>query len=241
MPTSSHPNIRQCTHIKANGLRCGSPALKGQYFCFFHTDLVKGIPRRVDARFSSLANFEDADSIQLALMEIMNQLVTGTLDHQRANLMIKVLRLAVRNAKYVTFGDVLTERHAVTEVPDYAAQYLSEHPELDSPPATNSAPRTKNVPPKKKPPQSVPLEPAAASRPAKAAMPAKQQLAAPAAKLRQGAARGDDGPPKSLREVKEIRRMVEALPGAHRGNWKDLKTLFEATGIFPAKTNGDGG
>jgi hypothetical protein len=162
MPTSSHPNLRQCTHIKANGLRCGSPALKGQYFCFFHTDLVKGIPRRVDARFSSIANFENADSIQLALMEVMNQLVLGTLDHQRATLMIKVLRLAVRNAKYVTFGKVSTEEHAVTEVPDYAAQYLSEHPELDSPATTNPARKNKHVPPEKKPPQSVPTEPTVA-------------------------------------------------------------------------------
>jgi hypothetical protein len=240
MPTSSHPNIRQCTHIKANGIRCGSPALKGQYFCFFHTDLVKGIPRRVDARFSSLANFENADSIQLALMEVMNQLVLGTLDHQRANLMIKVLRLAVRNAKYVTFGKLTTEWEAVTEVPDYAAQYLSEHPELDSPPTVNPAPKNKHASPKKKPPQSVPPEPAAAavsgianaptdsfasaaaSRPAEAAMLAKQQSATAAAKLRQSAARGDNGPPHDA------------------GNWKDLKTLFEATGIFPAKTNGGG-
>jgi hypothetical protein len=26
-----------CQHIKKNGIRCGSPALRGRSFCYFHT------------------------------------------------------------------------------------------------------------------------------------------------------------------------------------------------------------
>src|ERR1051326_7540610 len=40
MPTPPHPNTRQCTHIKVDDVRCGSPALKNEFFCYFHTRLV---------------------------------------------------------------------------------------------------------------------------------------------------------------------------------------------------------
>jgi hypothetical protein len=30
------PNIPQCQHIKLNGVRCGSPALRGKDLCYFH-------------------------------------------------------------------------------------------------------------------------------------------------------------------------------------------------------------
>ncbi len=29
-------HIPRCTHIKTNGTQCGSPALRGRRFCFFH-------------------------------------------------------------------------------------------------------------------------------------------------------------------------------------------------------------
>jgi hypothetical protein len=29
-------NIRQCLHTKADGVRCGSPALRGKPLCYFH-------------------------------------------------------------------------------------------------------------------------------------------------------------------------------------------------------------
>ena len=34
----SHP--RSCTHIKVTGVRCGSPALRGEQFCYFHQRML---------------------------------------------------------------------------------------------------------------------------------------------------------------------------------------------------------
>jgi len=45
MPKSlpPHPNVRNCTHIKVTGQRCGSPALRREFFCYFHTRVIKGV------------------------------------------------------------------------------------------------------------------------------------------------------------------------------------------------------
>jgi hypothetical protein len=133
MPTPPHPKVRPCTHIKPNGVRCGSPAMKNQYFCFFHTDLIKGVPRRVDARISPMAMLENADAIQLSLMGTMQDLLSQSIDYKHASLMVKLLHLAFRNVKNLTFEKASTKRNAVTDMPNYAAQFLAEHPEYGPP------------------------------------------------------------------------------------------------------------
>src|SRR5579864_8176053 len=34
-PLPTRPNVRNCTHIKVTGQQCGSPALRGEFFCEF--------------------------------------------------------------------------------------------------------------------------------------------------------------------------------------------------------------
>jgi sugar/nucleoside kinase (ribokinase family) len=131
-PLPKHPNVRNCTHIKVTGQRCGSPALRGEFFCYFHTRVIKGVQQRVDMQLHSMALLEDCESIQLSIMHVVDGLIKGTLDPTRARLIIQALRIAARNAKNVRFD---TKRESekqsmVREVPDYAQQYLIEHPEF---------------------------------------------------------------------------------------------------------------
>ncbi len=135
------PNL--CTHIKAAGQRCGSPALRGEFFCYFHTRIIKGVQQRVDMRLHSMALLEDCESIQLSLMHVVDGLVKGTLEPNRAKLIIQALRIAARNAKNVRFDDCLykpTDPPMVREVPDYARQYQIEHPELAQSPCSADIP-----------------------------------------------------------------------------------------------------
>src|SRR5271155_2152476 len=135
-PLARHPNVRHCTHIKVTGQRCGSPALRGEFFCYFHTRVIKGVQQRVDMQLHSMALLEDCESIQLSIMHVVDGLIKGTLDPTRARLIIQALRIAARNAKNVRFDDVhyrASEQPMVREVPDYARQYLIEHPELGPP------------------------------------------------------------------------------------------------------------
>jgi hypothetical protein len=136
IPLPKRPNVRHCTHIKVTGQQCGSPALRGEFFCYFHTRVIKGVQQRVDMQLHSMALLEDCESIQLSIMHVVDGLLKGTLDPTRARLIIQALRIAARNAKNVRFDDVHyrpSEQPMVREVPDYARQYLIEHPEAGPP------------------------------------------------------------------------------------------------------------
>ena len=290
MPLPAHPNVRNCTHIKVTGQRCGSPALRGEFFCYFHTRVIKGVQQRVDMRLDSMALLEDCESIQLSLMHVVDGLVKGTLDPTRARLIIQALRIAARNAKNVRFDDCYykaSEQPMVRQVPDYARQFLIEHPEFGPPidakhqskcgagaPAReddtkHQSPCSADTPVREAKAtaaaqckaQAAP----AAQREALAPAVAPQQnvsqespIAEPAAKRRQNTVHGescgsgqenDPAPeerknprdpsshhenPASVHQSKEcelIKRAEAALEGAQRGNWRDLRTVFEFAGI----------
>ncbi len=115
---SIHPNVASCTHIKVTGVRCGSPALRGEQFCYFHQRMVRGVRTPPQARLHPIALIEDEESIQSALMEVINALMRNTIDLKRAALILRALHIAVKNAQRARLN--LSRSEAVTEVPDYA-------------------------------------------------------------------------------------------------------------------------
>jgi hypothetical protein len=130
-PLPAHPNVRRCTHIKVNGQRCGSPSLRREFFCYFHTLVIKGVQQRVDRQLGAIAMLEDRESVQLSIMLVVDGLVKGTLDPIRGRLILQALRLAARNVQHLRFGTPFEadKQTMVREVPNYARQYLIEHPE----------------------------------------------------------------------------------------------------------------
>ena len=109
---------RSCTHIKVSGIRCGSPSLRGEQFCYFHQRMHRGVRTPPQARLHPIALIEDEKSIQAALMEVINALMRNTIDLKRASLILRALHIAVKNAHRVHFS--LFESEKVREVPDYA-------------------------------------------------------------------------------------------------------------------------
>lgn len=80
----------RCNHVRGNGYRCGSPALRGRPFCFFHHKIHN---RPWDAGFPPL---EDAWSVQIAVMQVLDALRSGRLDVTAARTYLYGLRLAAR-------------------------------------------------------------------------------------------------------------------------------------------------
>ena len=111
-------NDHSCTHIKVTGVRCDSPALRGEQFCYFHQNAHRGVRRPQQSRLHPIAIIEDEESIQYALMEVINALMRNTIDVKRATLIIRALHIAVKNAARVKFG--IHDKDAVTQVPNYA-------------------------------------------------------------------------------------------------------------------------
>jgi hypothetical protein len=267
-----HPNVRRCTHIKVTGHRCGSPALKQQYFCYFHTRMIKGVQTRVDSEIHPVALIENAEAIQCALMHTIDAVLKGTIDTKRANLVLKALHIAVRNSRNVYFH--ICQDDMVREVPNYAQQYLTEHPELNpTVPKTDIAPDAraaeqteatachpegaqafaKRTPADEgslhpSPDPAVPKkechpERARPSRQSKDPHPANSANAAPGSSPHPPEGNGEKAwgeniPPLTTRQSErwnEIKKLEACIDGAMRGNWRDLRTVFNAVGLSPRK------
>ena len=116
-----------CTHIKVTGVRCGSPALKGEQFCYFHQNAHRGVRRPKESRLHPIALIEDEESIQYALMEVMNALMRNNIDLKRAALILRALHIAVKNASRVKYNE--HAKHMVTQIPKYEMP-TEEHEDL---------------------------------------------------------------------------------------------------------------
>ena len=121
---SSYPN--RCQHIKITGTQCGSPALRRNKFCFFHRkwheQRIRINARQARrARSIDLPVLEDANSIQVALMQIMRMTLAGELDTKKAGLLLYALQTASFNLRHTNFEPLM---HNVVLDPHDAADSL---------------------------------------------------------------------------------------------------------------------
>ena len=110
-------NSKTCTHIKISGVRCGSPSLRGERFCYYHQRMHRGVRTPPQSRLHPIACIEDKESIQAALAEVINALLRNTIDLKRATLILRALHIAVKNDARASVR--VSEREMVKEVPQY--------------------------------------------------------------------------------------------------------------------------
>jgi len=126
----------RCEHVKSNGVRCGSPALRGKRFCYFHNNLA-------GPRVNVFPLLEDGNAIQLELGEIISALVDERIDTKRAALVLYALQIACLNLRNVNFEP---GRRKVVVEPPLELRLLSKPPQPATPePATAAralSPRT---------------------------------------------------------------------------------------------------
>jgi hypothetical protein len=108
---------RVCTHIKVNGVRCGSPAMRSEVFCYFHQRMIRGVRTPPKSRLHPMALLEDPSSIQASLMEIINAVVRNQIDINRARVVLRALHIAVKNSRASSFDIFRSEM--VNEIPEY--------------------------------------------------------------------------------------------------------------------------
>lgn len=125
---ASYPN--RCQHLKINGTQCGSPALRRNRFCFFHKRfqderirLNASRARRGSGTFI-LPLLEDANSIQITLMQVMRLLVSQQIEHKTASLLLYALQTASANLRMTRFDPrvhdvILDPRDAANSPLDY--------------------------------------------------------------------------------------------------------------------------
>ena len=100
-------NVPRCQHLKMNGVQCMSPALKWRRLCFFHNRIrceqARNAKDESTQRRFELPLLEDANSVQMALMKVMQMLGSGRLDHRTAGLMLYALQTASCNLRNLSF------------------------------------------------------------------------------------------------------------------------------------------
>lgn len=130
MYTSLPRGVARCQHIKVNGTRCDSPALKGKAYCYFHyrsrlhdaavspkADGQEPTPpsQELAARSQELPPaagiplngefflLEDANSIQCALQWVLRRILASSIDRRQAALLLYGLQIASANLKKTNF------------------------------------------------------------------------------------------------------------------------------------------
>ena len=131
--------MKHCSHIKADGNICQAPNLKGKDYCYFHTAARDRIRRQRQAAERNLPLqlpvLEDRHTIQLALGDVVNALLTDRIDPRKASLILYALQTASANAK----GDLefVSDKNWYNH---YSPEYDAALPEL---PDENEAPPKK--------------------------------------------------------------------------------------------------
>jgi hypothetical protein len=101
-------NAPRCMQVKVNGVRCGSPAMRGKPFCYFHHRFHN---RPIEDGFPPL---EDGSAIQWSLMQVLHGVLKGRIDLKQASVLIYGLQTASANLKQ---SDFWKSRDSVLEDP----------------------------------------------------------------------------------------------------------------------------
>ena len=102
-------NIARCEHIKTNGTQCGSPALRGKRFCYFHKrwrDIridVNDTRARLGRSLVDMPVLEDAEAVQVSLMQIMRLILSRQVEPKTAGLLLYALQTASSNLRRTHF------------------------------------------------------------------------------------------------------------------------------------------
>jgi hypothetical protein len=111
----------RCMHVKPNGIRCGSPALRDEIYCYFHR-IWRSQPDRQPFRPDpngmvwNLPILEDADGIQMALQMVLDSVVASKMDLRRANTLLYGLQTAASNVRRTHFDPIGFRKDITTDL-----------------------------------------------------------------------------------------------------------------------------
>jgi len=144
-------DVPRCQHVKMNGTQCGSPALRRRRHCFFHERIRReqaSIAADASAQHAfDLPLLEDANSVQMAIMKVIQMLGSGRLDHKTAGLMLYALQTAssnLRNANFEVYDvtRVVIDRDDVHRTCIRGQQWFEDDFEAESEPAEEASEET---------------------------------------------------------------------------------------------------
>jgi hypothetical protein len=91
----------RCAWIKNDGTGCGSPKMRQSDFCYVHMQMWETRPKKK----RGWTALEDANAIQMAIMEVQRALMDDEITEKRAGIMLYSLQIASANLAKTTFGE----------------------------------------------------------------------------------------------------------------------------------------
>ena len=89
----------RCRWVKKDGTLCRSPQLKNHVYCYAHWEMMQRRAQKI-----SLPAVEDANAIQLAIIEVQRCLIDHRISEKEAGLLLYSLQIAAANVDRTTFG-----------------------------------------------------------------------------------------------------------------------------------------
>ena len=137
-------NVPRCQHIKINGTQCKCPALRRRRLCYFHRRFLEQRARIAADQFAQrpfeTPVLEDANSVQMALMQVMQMIAMRRIERKDAGMLLYALQTAavnMRATKFETYKatDVVIDRSTVrwTQIdgPQWAEEDFEQDEELE--------------------------------------------------------------------------------------------------------------
>ena len=93
----------RCKHVRTSGLRCLAPALRGRTLCYAHTRMAAGKKAGLQ-----LPPLEDASSIALAAMQIVQQLLDGKVERKTAAIALYGVQIVASTLNHKPFAAMPT-------------------------------------------------------------------------------------------------------------------------------------
>lgn len=107
-PAHSAP---RCRHVKVNGVRCGSPAVSGDKYCYYHQKFHRTVSNDIPC-------LEDANSVAYAINCVVRGLNTGYMDLKRATALLYAVQNMIPLLKQLHLEPTSDELAATAEVED---------------------------------------------------------------------------------------------------------------------------
>jgi hypothetical protein len=104
-------DVPLCQHMKPDGIRCGTPAIRDHKYCYHHTTVRKLVPKtQLHGLFMEgesgepykeyeLPYPECGDAIQIGFMQLMHGISSGLIPEKRAQIMLSALHGAAANLR----------------------------------------------------------------------------------------------------------------------------------------------
>ncbi|MDT8070196.1 MAG: hypothetical protein ROO76_18675 [Terriglobia bacterium] len=118
--------LRLCTHIKTNGIKCGSPALRHHTLCYFHYQWQKRDQRRI--RLGGPVGMNKNSGVELPLLDGPEAILVSIMEIQRGLL---DHRIEVKMGTALLYSLQLALQARIPRVGLCPTEAVRECPELD--------------------------------------------------------------------------------------------------------------